>query len=446
MFFTDILPFGPNSKQTPEPTTEGDTSTPEPVTESSTTPDETPDTPSGPFGGQGGEVRVTGETEYTFTPDNSGVWEIRSSDSNGSDPYLKLLDSNGAILDDDDDGAGDKNALIHIYLHAGTTYTIEAGFYEGGPGNYNLTISTATPIPIPGGGGRVFVDNRSVFLLIPNQSGTWELRTSDNLESDPLLEVLDIDGTLLAMDDDGMGDDSSNAFISLDLEAGKSYLVFAKYYDKRSGGYMLEIISPSGTTINDGGIIAGSGETIDVTGATMFTFTPDKSGIWEFRTSDNGDSDPNLEIHDSNGLLVGADDDGAGNKNALMIINLYAGETYSLKAGFYRGTGSFKLKVSQCVVIPEDGGDVIITEPSVCVFTPGQSGAWEFRTSDSGSSDPILELHDAAGNLIAEDDDSAGGHDALITAELEAGEMYLIYTRFYEVGKGSYTLNVGRGE
>lgn len=88
----------------------------------------------------GGEIRIMRDTELTFTPAESGHWIFMTYDNGDSDPYLELFDSYGSHIDSDDDSGGDFNAFMIVYLDAGYTYTIYAGFY-GEPGSYTLAVA-----------------------------------------------------------------------------------------------------------------------------------------------------------------------------------------------------------------------------------------------------------------------------------------------------------------
>ena len=87
--------------------------------------------------------RVMGETEFTFIPDQTGYWVISTSHALGAtDPYLWLLDAEGNVIAQDDDGGEGLNALIKIHLEAGTELTIRAGFFAGA-GEYILNVGMA---------------------------------------------------------------------------------------------------------------------------------------------------------------------------------------------------------------------------------------------------------------------------------------------------------------
>jgi len=96
-----------------------------------------------PHGGALVSRRVVQEAEFNFTPSETGYWIISTSNAMGStDPFLWLLDNEGNVIAQDDDGGEGLNALIKIYLEAGTEYVIRAGFFAGG-GEYILNVRMA---------------------------------------------------------------------------------------------------------------------------------------------------------------------------------------------------------------------------------------------------------------------------------------------------------------
>jgi len=87
--------------------------------------------------------RVVQEMEFSFTPGETGYWIISTSNARGdTDPFLWLLDAYGNIIADDDDGGEGLNALIKVYLEAGTSLVIRAGFFAGA-GEYTLNVRMA---------------------------------------------------------------------------------------------------------------------------------------------------------------------------------------------------------------------------------------------------------------------------------------------------------------
>jgi len=94
--------------------------------------------------GDGGTLRIDGETTVTFIPDQSGDWEFRMSDSSRSEPRIRLFDAWGNEKDYNSNPDIEIGKLIDYDLRAGETYTIHCGFsgYDRAY-SYTLTIRRA---------------------------------------------------------------------------------------------------------------------------------------------------------------------------------------------------------------------------------------------------------------------------------------------------------------
>jgi len=190
--------------------------------------------------GVGGVFNVEPPTEFIFIPDQSGVWEFRTSNNDG-DPYLELFGGEyGGLIWEDDDSGGSSNALITWVLRAGAEYRLIARNWSShDTDGFTLTVQQLNPIAISGDGASVQVDGTTFFVFIPNSSGMWEFRTSDNGGSDPKLHIYDADGVELYDDDDSGGD--SNALINARLESGTTYYVRATFFWGDEGRYSLTV-------------------------------------------------------------------------------------------------------------------------------------------------------------------------------------------------------------
>ena len=194
-----------------------------------------------------------------------------------------------------------------------------------------------------------------------------------------------------------------------------------------------------------GGVIPAGGSQIRVNGESRYTLTPGQSGIWSFRTSDNGDFDPRLNLYDSSGKLIADDDDSNWELNALLFVRLNAGSVYTIETAFYGSAGSCILTAAPAKTLPAGGGTVIVEDITAFTFTPDKSGVWTFSTSNNGDSDPHLMICDANGNYIDEDDDGGDNLNALLTLSLNAGTTYILDADFYYSEIGSYELAVSYG-
>ena len=386
----------------------------------------------------GGQLRADGLTGLTFSPEQSGVWVFRTSDNAGCDPYLVLFDPNGVPIRENDDYTADKNAFFAIFLEKGSVYPVNAGIYGGESGNFTLTVAQAPEIP--GGGGNLTVNGETVYAFTPDSSGMWDIFTSDNINSDPYLTLLDQDGNEIASDDESA--DNGNAIITVPLDAGTPYILIVSFY----GGNNCKLnvnTSTAGASLAE---LPADGGVVTVNKPTDFSFSPDKDGIWVLHTADNGDSDPSLTLYEADGTVIADDDDGMGDMNAELVVYLFAGVRYNVRAEFYNDvSGSYSIVIKPPAMIPDDGGNIAVTAAQGFLFTPGKSGSWEFRTSNNGNFDPFITVYDADGNIIGDDDESGGDMNALLTVNLKAGETYNIYAGFYDNGPATYTLSVTLG-
>jgi len=193
-----------------------------------------------------------------------------------------------------------------------------------------------------------------------------------------------------------------------------------------------------------GGAISLIGET-PVNNATEFTFTPNLTGLWVIYTGNNGGSDPMLAMYEPDDTLIIQNDDALPGYNSEVTEYLVSGTTYYVQALFYGGpSGRCSIFVKPPETIPAAGGSINVTASQGYLFTPSQSGTWEFRTSNNGTFDPFLIIYDQSGVIIGSDDDSAGDSNAILILDLTAGETYDIYAGFYQEGPAKYTLNVVR--
>jgi len=140
---------------------------------------------------------------------------------------LTMMEVDGTVFSENDDGMGDYNAECVVYLAGGSTYRVKAEFYGSDAGSCTLLVKP--PIDVPAGGGQFNVTAAQGFEFVPGQSGTWELRTSDNGGGDPFLFIYDIELNNLGSDSDSGGD--NNALLSINLTAGETYYVYAGFYE-----------------------------------------------------------------------------------------------------------------------------------------------------------------------------------------------------------------------
>jgi len=406
----------------------------------------------------GGRVQVHDSTDFIFIPERTGLWDIYTSDNGDSDPRLTLIGERGEVIIVNDDSAGDLNSLILANLDAGVAYTIRADFYEVSTSSYMLNVEPTSPTSfssyrstMPASGGVFTVTSSTEFEFTPDRSGTWTIFTSDCGDSDPYLIIYNSAGRGLEENDDFA--DDYNAQITIDLTARETYYIYASFYGTTVGRYTLTVVYGERQETAQiprpevGGVIPDMGGEMQVNGATVYEFAPNNSGLWIMTTSNNGNSDPYLEVIDDFGELIDYDDDSMDGTNARLYVFLEGGRKYYVNARFYdeNASGRYTLSVMPPPELPGNGGEFPVEGVTIFMFSPSQSGMWEFRTSNSGDSDPMIAVLSREGDIIAEDDDSGGGFDALLTIPLNAGEVYLVAAGFYEEIAGArYLLTITR--
>nr|WP_247744811.1 M10 family metallopeptidase C-terminal domain-containing protein [Shimia sp. R11_0] len=120
-------------------------------------------------------IELTADTWYEINlagaPSNSGTL---------NDPYLRLYDSSGNLIDENDDVAGGLESLLRFSANYTGTYYIAAGSYnDGGQGTYEMSVEAAAP-PSPG-----TVDELADFLT----EGYWGSERHWDTSSDNVISV-----------------------------------------------------------------------------------------------------------------------------------------------------------------------------------------------------------------------------------------------------------------
>ena len=354
---------GVRTSPSPRPPTTGPDQTPEPTEFAPPSPTDSPaPTSDGPgdvtmgvvIPGGGGDIRIDGETACSFVPNQSGTWEFRTSNNGNSDPYLIILDPAGTFVTEDDDSAGDLNAVCSAFLNGGDSYTVLVFFYEAPSPACTLSVTfrgggTATPAPDPGPGpgggdgltglgGSVQMNSGGGVQFTPSTTGIWVIYTSNNGSSDPMIELRDSRANLIAEDDDGWGDLNSMLFAY--LLSGEQYTILLDFYGGGAGTCTLTVKPPE--------MVNGGGGSAQVNGCSGFAFTPAQSGTYEIRTANNGSHDPFMAVY-SGGGEIGRSDDEGGNMNALLTLNLTAGVQYDVVVRFW-GANGYETGVGNCTL------------------------------------------------------------------------------------------------
>ena len=318
------------------------------------------------------------EDHWTFTG-RAGQGVRVDAMSGAFDAYLVLL-RNGAVVDTNDDGGEGQNARIIAVLPETGTYTavVSAFGSQGSGGRYALQLTGLEgPPPAPGQTGRITLGARVVGRLEQGDQtradggyqDVWEFEARGgedvlvelrSVAFDTYLELYGPDGTLLAQDDDGLGDGTNSLITAHLARAGRYRLVVRSYTEKEDTGlYELALLSAGAiarpgavTEIRAGATVVGRLEpgdsTVgDSTYADVFLFRPRTSGeaVIDLRS---GDFDAYLILQDAAGHVLVTDDDSGSGTDARITYAVTPGQTYRILANSYgdsRDTGIYRLSV-----------------------------------------------------------------------------------------------------
>lgn len=175
--------------------------------------------------------------------------------------------------------------------------------------------------------------------------------------------------------------------------------------------------------------------------------------------------DPYLILLGPQDQELAQDDDGAGEKNARIVLTLPTNGTYTLLANSYeaRESGSYSLNVSatdpgatppaesRSLILQEQGalamGDSVLPSDNSLYdeYTfEGRAGQSVTITLESSDFDTYVALFAPNGRLVGENDDrSDSDNNATLTVTLPVSGRYRVIVNAYDsTGQGRYTLTV----
>jgi S1-C subfamily serine protease len=182
----------------------------------------------------------------------------------------------------------------------------------------------------------------------------------------------------------------------------------------------------------------------------------------------SGDIDPYLILLSPSGAEVAQDDDGGGDKNAKIVVQLSESGTYTLIANSYAGgeSGTYSLSLQTATgdaivssesartrtsILQESGelgaGDATLPNDDSFFDTyafEGQAGQTVTITLESEEFDTYVILVGADGSAVAQNDDaSEGNSNSRLRVRLPYSGRYQIIVNSYDkTGLGRYTLSV----
>jgi len=298
--------------------------------------------------------------------------------SSDFDAYL-VLRLEAMQVDSNDDGGDGTNARLVVVLPASGTYTAAVSSFSEArsAGRYTLALTTSGAPPEAGRIARIAVGQRLAGRLEDGdparpeggREDVWEFdgRSGQDViielrsgAFDTYLELRDPQGSVVAENDDGLGD-GTDSFIAAHLNRGGRHRISVRGYGDRESAGLYELSLSLSTSA------ARPGQTIDVrvgetylgrlepgdslmgdsSYADVFLLRPAAGGrvTIQHRSSD---FDAYLLLQDADGRTLATDDDGGSGTDSQISYEVRAGRTYRIVANSYgeeRRTGTYRLTV-----------------------------------------------------------------------------------------------------
>lgn len=407
-------------------------------------------------------------------------------DNGVGDPFLRLLDRDGADINMNDDDETSLNSRLEFVQQTNADVFIEARAYaDAYAGDYTLRIESE-PLPRDDYTG----DHRTRGRIEPGQTVTSALNypsdrdayrvrltegesyrftlvgAGDNPVGDPYLRLLDAAGEEIAADDDGGGE--LNSYLEFTAPTtGNYYIQAGAFADAYEGGYTLTAragdipadastdaaLSPGGDYRE--GVLAPAGDRdwyrVDLSeGQAMRVYLASAS-------SSDALDDPYLVLYGPDGSEVARDDDSGDGLNALLEHQATATGPHYVEV---RGFGDMASGRYAVTVIPGEIGDnadtadylmaggegrvsVIGGDGDVDWFTVEMVEGRPYRFGVQGVEpnplvDPMLTLYDSRGNQVLADDDGGTGFNAYLSYTSVTGGPHFVAVSGYGGATGRY--------
>jgi hypothetical protein len=398
-----------------------------------------------------------GQSAYLRLPEGAGdlVAETRRLEGD-ADTVMALVDAQGRVLDEDDDG-GEENLASRIEIAAtqrGALF-LRVGLLEGGSGRFEVSLAQA-PKPEPGAPARTLAEaairpalavgetlritlrgRQEAYFRLPDEAPdllvlTRALATG----TDTVLGLLDANGREVATDDDG-GDEQLSS--RLEVPAAQRRPLFLRAGTLGGGSFdlVLEPDAPTpGPSFPRSLREATAAPALELGQAVTLRLRRGQSAVFRLPEGDiavltrnlRRASDTVLTLLDAQGQEVTEDDDGGGGLASRIEVAASDARPAFVRARVLGdGAGEFDLVVEADASGPptfpttlQDAARAPMLQAGVAVpirLRRGQSayfllppGAHVVATQElRDGTDTLLELLDANGRMLAEDDDGGGG-------------------------------------
>ncbi len=433
-------------------------------------------------GASSGSIETIGDRDWFAVTLNAGTqYQLRATSTGLRDPYLTLRNGSGSFVTTDDDSGGSGNSLIIFTATSSGTYYLDVEDFGSGIGDYTVSVaslgqaddyaantSTAGQVSVGGSStGRIETSGDNDWFAVTLTAGTqYQMRATSTGLGDAYLTLRNSAGSAVTFDDDGGG--NGNPLITFTAGSSGTYYLDVEDFGSGTGTYTVSVASLgagddyAANASTAGRVTVGGSSTgrIETSGdGDWFAVTLTAGTQYQLRASSTGLSDPYLTLRNSGGGFVASNDDGGGDRNALITFTASSSGTYYLDVEDYgSGTGAYTVSASSL----GQGDDYSATTSTTGRVSVGGSGTgrietggdhdwfavtlnagtqYQLRASSAGLGDPLLTLRNSGGGFVTSNDDSGGGLNSLITFTASSSGTFYLDVQDYGSGTGAYTVS-----
>lgn len=430
-----------------------------------------------------------GQSAYFRLPEGAGDLEALTRNlAQGTDTVMALVDRQGRILGEDDDG-GEEGLASRIEIgadQAGPLF-LRVGVLEQNGGQFELVLRAAPP-PDPAGAPRTLTEaaghvpltigqavtlhlrgrNEAWFRLPPGGQDLVVITRALSRGADTTLALVDANGREIVEDDDG-GDEQLASRIEIPSGQRRPLYVRARLLggEGRFELVALPDTSPPVPAFPASIRQATAAPALAVGQSVPLTLRRGQTAVFRLPEGDiavvtrnlQRRADTVLALLDADGNVLSEDDDGGGGLASRIEVAGSDPRPLFVRAGLLGdGGGSFDLAVEADNQGPPDFPTSLSAAAAAPPIQPGAGvairlrrgqsaffrlppGALVVRTDDlRDGTDTILEIIDESGQVLAEDDDGGGGLASRIA--VEAARKGEVFVRAGVLGGGPGAFNL----
>jgi hypothetical protein len=290
-----------------------------------------------------GTTRENVSNWYSVRTTQAGLLVVETSGN--TDTVLKVYDASYNYINSDDDSGEGSNARLELLVQSGSTYIIELSGYNYNSGPYQIRASQspiqATELRLDTDVSANMREGESYWYRVrATQNGNLTVETNGSI--DTYIELYDDSYNLLGYDDDS--GNGNNARLTILAVNGNSYLFRVRAYSNSSSGpYRIwashrnnaPIMAPNTiiTELRFGTQVSGN-----LGGGDEYWYSVRATENGYITVGTTGNTDTYLEAYNSSYTPLGTDDDSGGNGQALLQIQVQAGQTYLFKLRGYNSS------------------------------------------------------------------------------------------------------------